>query len=84
MFVPAHPDDMITCLGVCHLAKDKFELHVVDFTHGERGRGRRQSAMYSGFDFLDMVHISQFYNGAHYFIMTNRGLSEDVLRVGWS
>ena len=39
VFVPAHPDDMIACLGFAHLARDKFELHVVDFTHGERGCG---------------------------------------------
>jgi len=39
LFVPAHPDDMIVALGFCHLAKDTYDLHVVDFTHGERGLG---------------------------------------------
>ena len=42
VFVSAHPDDMISCLGFCHLAKDKFELHVVDLTHGERGCGEEK------------------------------------------
>ena len=39
VIVPAHPDDLIACLGFAHLARDVFELHVVDFTHGERGCG---------------------------------------------
>lgn len=39
MIVGAHPDDLIACLGFCHLAKDVYELHVVDLTHGERGLG---------------------------------------------
>ena len=39
LFVPAHPDDMIVALGFCHLAKNVYDLHVVDFTHGERGCG---------------------------------------------
>lgn len=39
MIVGAHPDDIIPCLGFCHMAKDIFELHVVDMTHGERGLG---------------------------------------------
>ena len=37
--VPAHPDDLISAIGFCLLAKDRFEVHVVDFTHGERGLG---------------------------------------------
>jgi len=39
VFVPAHPDDMISCLGFAHLSKGIFELHVIDYTHGERGCG---------------------------------------------
>lgn len=39
VIVPAHPDDLIACLGFAHLARDVFELHVVDLTHGERGCG---------------------------------------------
>lgn len=39
VIVPAHPDDLIACLGFAHLARDTFELHVIDYTHGERGCG---------------------------------------------
>lgn len=42
VFVPAHPDDMISCLGFAHLARDIFELHVIDYTHGERGCGKEK------------------------------------------
>ena len=42
LFVPAHPDDMIVALGFCHLAKNVYDLHVVDFTHGERGCGEEK------------------------------------------
>lgn len=42
VFVPAHPDDMIACLGFAHLARDIFELHVIDYTHGERGCGKEK------------------------------------------
>ena len=41
MFLSAHPDDIISSLGTCLLMKDKFEIHVVDFTHGERGLGEQ-------------------------------------------
>ena len=39
VIVPAHPDDLITSIGFCLLAKDNYEIHVVDMTHGERGLG---------------------------------------------
>ena len=39
VIVPAHPDDLISTIGFCLLAKDVFEVHVIDFTHGERGLG---------------------------------------------
>ena len=39
LFFPAHPDDMISSLGTCLLMKDRYELHVCDFTYGERGLG---------------------------------------------
>lgn len=42
LFVPAHPDDITVALGFCHLAKDVYDLHVVDFTHGERGCGEEK------------------------------------------
>ena len=40
--VCAHPDDLIGCLGVCHLARGIFGIHVIDFTHGERGCGQEK------------------------------------------
>lgn len=39
LFLCAHPDDIISSLGTCLLMRGKFEVHVVDFTHGERGLG---------------------------------------------
>ena len=39
LFLSAHPDDIISSLGTCLLLRGKFEIHVVDFTHGERGLG---------------------------------------------
>ena len=39
LFLTAHPDDIISSLGTCLLMRDRFEIHVVDFTHGERGLG---------------------------------------------
>lgn len=39
MFVVAHPDDIISSIGTCLLMKGLFDVHVVDFTHGERGLG---------------------------------------------
>ena len=39
VIVPAHPDDLIATIGFCLLSRDVFEIHVVDFTHGERGLG---------------------------------------------
>ena len=40
VIVPAHPDDLVACLGFCHLAKGVYDVHVIDFTHGERGLGQ--------------------------------------------
>ncbi len=42
LFVPAHPDDLGVALGFCHLAKNVYDLHVVDLTHGERGCGEEK------------------------------------------
>ena len=39
VIVPAHPDDLISTIGFCLLARNTFEVHVIDFTHGERGLG---------------------------------------------
>ncbi|MBO7166262.1 MAG: PIG-L family deacetylase [Kiritimatiellae bacterium] len=33
----AHPDDLEGCLGFAIKAKNRFKLHVIDFTGGERG-----------------------------------------------
>ena len=35
----AHPDDTIACAGTMFLMKDRFDLHVMVLTHGERGNG---------------------------------------------
>ena len=44
VIVPAHPDDLITSIGFCLLAREKFDVHVVDLTHGERGLGQKAFA----------------------------------------
>ena len=40
VIVPAHPDDLCPCIGFCLLAREQFDVHVIDFTHGERGLGK--------------------------------------------
>ena len=37
--IPAHPDDLVSCIGLCLRARGRFDVHVIDFTHGERGCG---------------------------------------------
>ena len=37
--VAAHPDDLVSCIGLCLRARGRFDVHVIDFTHGERGCG---------------------------------------------
>ena len=37
--IPAHPDDLVSCIGLCLRARGQFDVHVIDFTHGERGYG---------------------------------------------
>ena len=39
VFVGGHPDDFAAQIGLALLMRGKFEVHVVDFTHGERGCG---------------------------------------------
>lgn len=39
VFVCAHPDDLGGCSGTAMLLAEKFDVHVVDYTHGERGLG---------------------------------------------
>ena len=40
-FVNAHPDDLIGAAGLAFILAEKpeYELHIVDFTRGERGLG---------------------------------------------
>lgn len=38
-FICAHPDDLNLNLGFCHLARDLYDFHLIDYTHGERGCG---------------------------------------------
>ncbi len=40
MFIGAHPDDSEGFAGLAFLLKDKYDLHVVDFTRGEFGLGK--------------------------------------------
>ena len=37
VIVSARPDDLISSIGFCLLAREKFDVHVMDLTHGERG-----------------------------------------------
>ena len=37
--VSAHPDDIATCVGTMILLSERYDVHVVDFTHGEWGLG---------------------------------------------
>lgn len=34
LFFSAHPDDIISSLGTCLLMRDKFEVHVCDYSYG--------------------------------------------------
>ena len=42
VFVCAHPDDLGGCSGTAMLLAEKFDVHVIDYTHGERGLGEAQ------------------------------------------
>lgn len=37
VFVGGHPDDFAAEIGLALLMRGRFEVHVVDFTCGERG-----------------------------------------------
>ncbi len=39
VFVEAHPDDLAGAMGTAMRLSEKFDVHVVDFTHGELGLG---------------------------------------------
>ncbi len=40
LFLSAHPDDTDGFAGTAYLLKDKYDVHVVDLTRGERGLGQ--------------------------------------------
>ena len=42
VFVGAHPDDLAGESGLALLMRGVFEVHVIDFTHGERGCGEEK------------------------------------------
>ena len=42
IFVGAHPDDFAGEIGLALLMRGKFDVHVVDLTHGERGCGEEK------------------------------------------
>ena len=42
VFVGAHPDDFAAEIGLALLMRGKFEVHVIDLTHGERGCGEEK------------------------------------------
>lgn len=39
VYVSCHPDDMAGSLGTIYRLKELYDVHVVEFTHGERGLG---------------------------------------------
>ena len=39
VFLSAHPDDMASSMGTALLMKGLYEVHVINYTHGERGCG---------------------------------------------
>ncbi len=42
VFVGAHPDDFAGEIGLALLMRGRFDVHVVDLTHGERGCGEEK------------------------------------------
>ena len=42
-----HPDDLVGSLGFALLARDRFDIHMLDFTRGEvgwSGHGKEETA----------------------------------------
>jgi len=39
VFLGAHPDDLASEMGTALLMRGRYEVHVIDYTHGERGCG---------------------------------------------
>lgn len=42
VFLGAHPDDLASEMGTACIMAEKYEVHVIDFTHGERGCGEEK------------------------------------------
>ena len=42
VFVVAHPDDLAGSMGTALLLSEQFDVHVIDFTHGERGLTKKE------------------------------------------
>lgn len=42
VIVSAHPDDLAGQMGLALLLAERYNLHVIDFTHGERGCGEEK------------------------------------------
>ncbi len=46
VFLGAHPDDLASEMGTALLfARASFDVHVVDYTHGERGCGEEKTRL---------------------------------------
>lgn len=41
IYVAAHPDDLGGSIGTMIRLSEKYDIHVVDYTHGERGLGEK-------------------------------------------
>lgn len=42
VFLGAHPDDLASEMGTALIMARKFNVHVIDYTHGERGCGEEK------------------------------------------
>ena len=40
LVVGGHPDDLVGSAGLCLLMRDRFDVHLADFTRGDRGQKR--------------------------------------------
>ena len=43
VFLEAHPDDLASEMGTAVLMKGVYEMHVIDYTHGEWGCGEEKA-----------------------------------------
>ena len=42
VFLGAHPDDLASEIGTALLFRNHYDVHVIDYTHGERGCGEEK------------------------------------------